>query len=112
MASSSLAHADAHMADGDQHPHPTKADEHTGPRLQEGKPGSHVGEDAKDSRSVSNKADAEKKADKQEEQADKEKNMKPTDIARSHGNEPSRGAKIDEQIEAEERAELERKGKA
>jgi hypothetical protein len=34
---------------------------------------------------VSNKADAEKKADKQEEQADKEKNMKPTDIARSHG---------------------------
>ena len=78
-------------------------------------------EDAKDTRSISNKANAEKKADKDEEQAEKEKNMKPTDIARSHGmssqasytpsqcadaprpgNKPSKGAKIDEQIEAEE----------
>ncbi len=42
-------------------------------------------EDAKDTRSISNKADAEKKADKAEEQAEKEKDMKPTDIARSHG---------------------------
>lgn len=29
-----------------------------------------------------------------------------------HGNKPSRGAKIDQQIEDEELAELERKGKA
>lgn len=29
-----------------------------------------------------------------------------------HGNEPSRGAKIDAQLQAEEEAELERKGKA
>jgi len=29
-----------------------------------------------------------------------------------HGNEPSRGAKIDAQIEKEEQEELERKGKA
>jgi hypothetical protein len=29
-----------------------------------------------------------------------------------HGNKPNRGAKIDAQIEAEEQAELERKGKA
>ena len=34
-------------------------------------------EDAKDTRSISNKANAEKKADKDEEQAEKEKNMKP-----------------------------------
>ena len=32
--------------------------------------------------------------------------------ARSHGNEPSRGAKIDAQIKAEEEEELKRKGKA
>lgn len=32
--------------------------------------------------------------------------------AREHGNEPSRGAKIDAKILAEEQAELERKGKA
>lgn len=36
----------------------------------------------------------------------------PTAPARMHGNEPSRGAKIDAQIQAEEQAELERKGKA
>lgn len=31
--------------------------------------------------------------------------------ARSHGNEPSRGAKIDAEIQAEEEEELRRKGK-
>lgn len=36
----------------------------------------------------------------------------PTAPARSHGNEPSRGAKIDAQILQEEQEELERKGKA
>jgi hypothetical protein len=35
----------------------------------------------------------------------------PTAPARMHGNEPSKGAKIDAQILAEEEAELERKGK-
>lgn len=73
------------MGDGDQHAHPTKADEHTGGKLEEGKPNSHVGEDPRDSRSISNRANAEKKAEKEEEEAEKEKNMKPTDIARSHG---------------------------
>jgi hypothetical protein len=32
--------------------------------------------------------------------------------ARMHGNEPSKGAKIDAQIQAEEQEELKRKGKA
>jgi hypothetical protein len=32
--------------------------------------------------------------------------------ARAHGNEPSKGAKIDQQIREEEEAELKRKGKA
>lgn len=32
--------------------------------------------------------------------------------ARAHGNEPSRGAKVDAQIQAEEEEELKRKGKA
>lgn len=32
--------------------------------------------------------------------------------AKDHGNEPSRGAKIDAQIQAEEEEELRRKGKA
>lgn len=36
----------------------------------------------------------------------------PTAPARMHGNEPSRGAKIDARIMQEEQEELERKGKA
>jgi hypothetical protein len=32
--------------------------------------------------------------------------------ARAHGNEPSKGAKIDQEIREEEEAELKRKGKA
>ena len=36
----------------------------------------------------------------------------PTLPAKMHGNEPSRGAKIDAQIQAEEGEELRRKGKA
>lgn len=32
--------------------------------------------------------------------------------ARAHGNEPSKGAKIDAQLQAEEEEELKRKGKA
>jgi hypothetical protein len=38
--------------------------------------------------------------------------MRPTDIARSHGNEPSKGAKIDEELQREEEEYLKRKGKA
>ena len=38
--------------------------------------------------------------------------MRPTDIARSHGNEPSKGAKIDEELQKEEEEYLKRKGKA
>ena len=34
-----------------------------------------------------------------------------TEAAKAHGNEPSRGAKIDEQIRLEEEAELKAKGK-
>jgi len=32
--------------------------------------------------------------------------------ARAHGNEPSKGAKVDAQLQAEEEEELKRKGKA
>lgn len=76
------------MADGDQHPHPTKADEHTGPRFEEGVEGSHKGTDPKDSRSLSGRANAEKAADKEEDEKEREKEMlakKPTAIAESHG---------------------------
>lgn len=42
--------------------------------------------------------------EKQAEAEAEEKRRHPTDIAKSHGNEPSRGAKIDEKLEDEEEA--------
>lgn len=74
--------------DGDQHPHPTKQDEHTGPKLDEGKENSHVGNDYHDQRSLSNRANAEKaqeKAEKKADEAHEEALKHPTSIARSHG---------------------------
>ena len=66
--------------------------------------------DTKDQMSVQDKAALEKKLEKEEQEA-KDNKPRPTEIAKSHGNKPSRGAQIDEEIENEERAELERKGK-
>ncbi|WOO83076.1 uncharacterized protein LOC62_04G006559 [Vanrija pseudolonga] len=67
-----------------------------------------------DQRSIANRVEAaiaaeDEDSDSPEVQALKED---PTLPARLNGNEPSRGAKIDAQIQAEEEAELERKGKA
>ncbi|KAL8287616.1 hypothetical protein RQP46_003474 [Phenoliferia psychrophenolica] len=103
----SVAHAEAHQQDGDQKhtsgPEPT--------RFEEGKENSHLANDSKDQRSIANKLAAEEAKEKAEAAEDANK-LRPTEIAESHGNKPSRGAKIDEQIENEEREELERKGKA
>jgi len=38
--------------------------------------------------------------------------MRPTEIARSHGNEPSKGAKIDEELQKEDEEYLKKIGKA
>lgn len=90
-----LTHFFGQTADGDQHPHPTKADEHTGPRLEEGKENSHAHNDPLDDRSLANRAKAEKAEEKREKEAEEAAaREKPTDAARRHGNEPSRGAKV------------------
>ncbi len=57
--------------------------------------------DSKDSRSLKDRAAAEKKLEKEEEEAAKHK-PRPTEIAKSHGNKPSKGAILDEQIQLEE----------
>ncbi|TCD69963.1 hypothetical protein EIP91_005552 [Steccherinum ochraceum] len=80
-------------------------------RFEEGQPGSHSNLDSKDERSLANKLAA---ATSQEEKVDESiarMQADPTAPARSHGNEPSRGAKIDAQIQEEENEELRRKGK-
>lgn len=60
---------------------------------------------------MSARAGAEKQAERDEKAEEEEKEMlakKPTAIAESHGNEPSKGAKIDEQILNEEEGECRR----
>lgn len=56
----------------------------------------------------------EKRENESEDKSEETKALKkdPTLPAKMHGNEPSRGAKIDAQLQAEEEEELRRKGKA
>ncbi|CAD6892361.1 unnamed protein product [Tilletia laevis] len=82
-------------------------------RHEEGKENSHQALDSKDEKSIANKLEAAAKAEKEAAAAEKAKKEEGYVFeAEKHGNEPSRGAKIDAQIEADEKAELERKGKA
>jgi hypothetical protein len=86
---------------------------HTGAPYEVAPEGAHNRLDKTDERSISNNLKAAEEAEKKEKAADEAKAAeKPTDAARKHGNEPSRGAKIDEQIEAEEAAELAKKDAA
>ncbi|KAK3049804.1 hypothetical protein LTR09_008980 [Extremus antarcticus] len=83
-------------------------------RFQEGKENSHKANDPKDERSIANKLERESK---REGERDEEKDLEtkqlkqdPTLPARAHGNEPSKGAKIDKQLEDEEAEILKKKG--
>ncbi|KAL6710107.1 hypothetical protein ACN47E_009898 [Coniothyrium glycines] len=84
-------------------------------RFHEGKENSHKANDSKDERSIANKLERETKREKEDEPKDFEQVLREKDAtlpARAHGNEPSRGAKIDQQLREEEEEELRRKGKA
>ncbi|KAE8447703.1 hypothetical protein EG329_010510 [Mollisiaceae sp. DMI_Dod_QoI] len=84
-------------------------------RFHEGKENSHKANDSKDERSIANKLAREEKREKEpENESEEAKQYKqdPTLPAKMHGNEPSKGAKIDAEIQAEEEEELRRKGKA
>ncbi|KAK4049155.1 hypothetical protein OIV83_004300 [Microbotryomycetes sp. JL201] len=105
--------AEAHLSDGDQKQHHEPQAE----RYEEGKEQSHQNLDSKDERSLANKLAHESEKAKEEKKADRKANDPleqdlPTEAARKHGNEPSKGAKIDEQLMLEEQEELKRKGKA
>ncbi|KAK0387852.1 hypothetical protein NLU13_4097 [Sarocladium strictum] len=79
----------------------------------EGKENAHSNLDSKDERSIANRLAAEE--DNDDENISEEAKLAkkdPTLPAKMHGNEPSRGAKIDAQLQAEEEEELKRKGKA
>lgn len=66
----------------------------------------------RDNRNHGITAAAAAKHEKEQEQAEAERNHDPLAPARSHGNEPSRGAKIDAEIQKEEEELLANKGKA
>ncbi|CEH18211.1 hypothetical protein CBOM_04626 [Ceraceosorus bombacis] len=57
-----------------------------------------------------NKLDQASKQDKLEKQLEKQPKAPPTQAAINHGNEPSKGAKIDEALQAEDEAILRKKG--
>ncbi|KIW01960.1 uncharacterized protein PV09_06797 [Verruconis gallopava] len=83
-------------------------------RYNEGKENSHKLNDSKDERSIANKLAAAQKFQDQDEPKSLEKQRLDKDAtlpARAHGNEPSKGAKIDQELREEEEAELARKGK-
>ncbi|KAM0543394.1 hypothetical protein ACHAPJ_012353 [Fusarium lateritium] len=66
-----------------------------------------------DERSIANRLAAEeKKSDAGDDLETAQSKKDPTLPARAHGNEPSKGAKIDAELQAEEEEELKRKGKA
>ncbi|POS75162.1 hypothetical protein DHEL01_v206448 [Diaporthe helianthi] len=76
---------------------------------EEGKENSHLDNDSKDERSIANRLAAAKDQNDPEDGSGKKKTAEqiageqdPTLPAKMHGNEPSRGAKIDKSIEDEE----------
>jgi len=86
----------------------------TAERYQEGKPNSHLANDSKDQRSIANKLAREEKREHEPDSKSLETQQFQQDAtlpARSHGNEPSKGAKIDQELREEEEEELRRKGK-
>merc|ERR1711907_606134 len=82
-------------------------------RYNEGKANSHLSGDSKDEQSISNKLAAEAKKESQPEPESEEVKQSKIDAtrpARQHGNEPSKGAKIDEQLREEEQEAMKKKG--
>jgi len=82
-------------------------------RYKEGQPNSHLANDSKDQRSIANKLAREEKRSKEPDPQDEETVQSKKDStlpARNHGNEPSKGAKIDQELQEEEDAILKKKG--
>lgn len=127
---STLAHAEAGLTGVDQLPkghdqYAGKAPQHAGQEH------SHTTLDSRDGKSIKvrlfahgrlfeqsidihlqNKLSQAGIEEKAEKRAAKQPDEAPTDHARKHGNEPSKGAKIDEQLEQEEEQILKKKGLA
>ncbi|KAK7917108.1 hypothetical protein PG985_010716 [Apiospora marii] len=80
-------------------------------RFEEGKENSHLATDSKDQRSIANRLGAEERKDEgqHDDLETRQTKQDPTLPAKAHGNEPSKGAKIDAEIQAEEEEMLSKK---
>ncbi|PWN48098.1 hypothetical protein IE53DRAFT_364170 [Violaceomyces palustris] len=113
---STQSQSQTHTSDGDQRnaPGPNQdVGKHGGDERKEhekGQENSHNVLDSTDQKSLKNRLAQAAKEEKEEKKAESQPGPPPTAAARANGNEPSRGAKIDEQIEEEERKLLEKKG--
>ena len=82
-------------------------------RFHEGKENSHKANDSKDERSIANKLEREEKRENESEETSLENQQSKKDAtlpARAHGNEPSKGAKVDQELREEDEAMLKKKG--
>ncbi|PSK38093.1 hypothetical protein C1H76_0071 [Elsinoe australis] len=91
----------------------SKDSENQADRFHEGKDHSHKANDSKDERTIANKLAREEKREKEGEQQDLETERLQKDAtlpAKAHGNEPSKGAKVDQELADEEAEILKKKG--
>jgi len=79
-------------------------------RLEAGQANAHNQLDSKDERSLANRVAQAKKGDAEEKLHSKTV-TDPLAPAQKHGNEPSRGAQVDAELQAEEEEQLKRTGK-
>ncbi|KAF1948922.1 hypothetical protein CC80DRAFT_497912 [Byssothecium circinans] len=99
---------------GDQRNYKAGEDPNQPDRFHEGKKHSHKALDSKDERTIANKLAREEKREHEADRNDPETELSQQNStlpALSHGNEPSKGAKIDQELREEEEAELRQKGK-
>ncbi|VUC27909.1 unnamed protein product [Clonostachys rosea] len=97
---------------GDQR-NPKQSEVNKSEPYNEGKANSHNLLDSKDERSIANRLAAAERQEEPEDDLETRLGKKdPTLPAQIHGNEPSRGAKIDAELQAEEEEMLKNKGKA
>jgi len=100
--------------DGDQR-NDKVTDHNIPPKYEEGQDNSHLDLDSKDERRIGNRLAAASKHDREVERekafSQTNPNVDPLGPARAHGNEPSRGAKVDAELKAEDEEMLRKKQK-
>jgi len=80
-------------------------------RFNVGQHNAHSEVDPKDERTLSNRLAAAEKSEREEEESRGAGHFDPLAPARAHGNEPSRGAKIDAELQKADEEHLRNKGK-